>query len=887
MSFSAGSRLGPYEILSPLGAGGMGEVYKARDTRLERTVAIKVLPTHLSASAEVRQRFEREAKTISQLSHPHICALYDVGNQDGVEFLVMEYLEGETLADRLAKGPLPLEQTLRCGTEIADALDKAHRQGIVHRDLKPGNIMLTKSGIKLLDFGLAKVLEPQRTIESLTSVPTAAKEITREGTILGTLSYMAPEQLEGKTADPRTDIFALGATLYEMATGKKAFSGASQASLIGAILHTEPPAISAGQPASPPALDRLVKTCLAKDPEERWQSARDLASELQWIDQAGSSAGTPAPTITRRKKQERLWQAVAVVAVLLAAVLILRNVARRTSPSPIIRTAINLPAGLHIDPQNASLAISPDGRRLAVVAGGPDGRQKLWLRSFESLEVQVLPGTDGATYPFWSPDSRSLGFFSGHRLAKIEVSSGSVQTICEAGDGRGATWSREGRIVFSAAAYGPLSLVQAAGGTPVVITRVEGATRTHRLPRFLPDGKRVLFFSGTGVNAPDNGIYCLDLDSKKISLVARENSGGIFAQPGYLVFQRADTVLAQPIDLATLRLTGSPTPIAEGVWFNMPRWIGHFSVSDTGLLVFGGASLTQKSQLTWFDLSGEKLGTVGDPEYFHEGGIAVSPDGNAIAVSIADPAGRADVWLYDPRRGVKTRFTSDPTGGYHPVWSPDGKQIAYGDANGTILVKAGDGTSPARKLFSLVSANAEVSSWSPDGRLLAIGVSGGKTTYDVLLVSSSGDGKSQPFLSTPANERQARFSPDGTWLSYVSDESGRDELYVVPFPGPGGKTQVSSSGANQAFWSRDGRAIAYRQPADGKLFAVDFNVRGGNVDIGPPRSLFGGRPVPTETFWPAPDGKRLLLAVPVGGEAPYTLTLVNGWGSMLEPREQK
>jgi Tol biopolymer transport system component len=796
----------------------------------------------------------------------------------------MEYLEGETLAERLARGVLPLEQTLRYGVEIADALDKAHRQGIVHRDLKPGNVMLTKSGVKLLDFGLAKAMAATSKPAALTSFPTAGPNLTQEGTILGTFQYMAPEQLEGREADARTDIFAFGTVLYEMTTGRKAFAGSSQASLISSIMSSEPPAISTVQPMTPPALDRVVRTCLAKDPEDRWQSARDVASELKWIAQAGSGAGIPAPAVARRRTRERIWQAVAAAAVLVAAALVWRLGSRPSAPPRLLRTAIVLPPGLRLDAYNASLALSPDGRRIAIAASGPDGRQKLWLRSLDRLEVQPIPGTDDATYPFWSPDSRNIGFFAGRKLARTEISSGSVQTICDAPDGRGGTWSRDGRIVFAPGPFGPLSLVPAAGGTPVAVTRVDKEPRTHRLPHFLPDGKRVLFFSGTGVGASDNAIFCLDLDSRKVSLVVGENSGGMFAQPGELLFHRGSTVFAQPMDARSLRSTGTATPIAEGVWFNNPRWVGRFTVSDTGLLVFGGASLTQKYQLAWFDPEGGRLATVGDPEYFAGEQLSVAPDGKGIVATIADPGGRSDIWLYDAARGVKTRFTFEATGGYQPFWSADGKQIAFGDANGDIIIKASDGASPGRTVLARGSFNPDLMGWSPDGRFLALGYDQGKGGTDIFLVPIAAGGAPRPIVAGPGNQRNGRFSPDGKWFCYVSDESGRDELYVVAFPGPGGKWQISSGGATGGFWLGDGSTIAYWQSADSRLIAVDFDARAGNADIGPPRPLFGGRSIPNVAISPSPDGKKFLLAVPAGGEAPYTLTVVSNWPAMLESR---
>src|SRR5215468_4407566 len=447
MPLSTGARLGPYELLAPLGAGGMGEVYRARDTRLERTVAVKVLPSHLSASAEVRQRFEREARTISQLSHPHICALYDVGNQDGVEYLVMEFLEGETLAERLLKGPLPADQTLRYGIEIADALDKAHRQGIVHRDLKPGNVMLTKSGIKLLDFGLARYAPTGAGASSVSVLPTqAGTNLTEKGTVLGTFQYMAPEQLEGKEADARTDIFALGTVLYEMATGKKAFSGPSQATLIAAIIGSEPPPISTVQPMVAPALDRVVKACLAKDPEDRWQTAHDVRLQLQWILEGGSQAGVAAPVVARRRTRERLAWGLFAAAALAAAFFAAGYLRRAPKPGRAVRTSVILPEKRFLN----FLAVSPDGAQLAFVAGTPGGKRQIWLRSLDSLTAQPLASTENSDFPFWSPDGKFLAFFADGKLKKVEAAGGPAVILCDAApNGLGGTWSREGVILFA------------------------------------------------------------------------------------------------------------------------------------------------------------------------------------------------------------------------------------------------------------------------------------------------------------------------------------------------------------------------------------------------------------------------------------------------------
>src|ERR1039457_2890370 len=509
MSLVSGTKLGPYEILSPLGAGGMGEVYRARDTRLERTVAVKILPTHMASSPEVRQRFEREAKTISQLSHPHICALYDVGREGEIEYLVMELLEGETLSDRLSKGALPLEQTLRYGIEIADAMDKAHRQGIVHRDLKPGNVMLTKSGVKLLDFGLAKATAPARGPQ-LTSLPTQASPVTQAGTVLGTFQYMSPEQLEGKEADGRSDIFAFGAVLYEMATGRKAFSGASQASLISAILRDDPKPVSSVQSMTPLALDRVVQSCLAKDPEERWQSAGDLRKELHWIAQGGAAAQAPVSQRAGKKRERLAWAAAAIVGAGLAAALLLRS---RTPPVAFdraIQFKVSLPESVvssELDPVKTLFALSPDGSALAFL-GSTAATRQIYVRSLDAIDSRAVPGTQGAESPFWSPDGRNLAFFSDGKLKRVDLSGGPAITICDAPNGAAGTWSPDGAILFSTWGAGSpvLHEVAAAGGASTDATKLDSMRHEHwqTWPMFLPDGKHFLYVSEAGNPWPND-----------------------------------------------------------------------------------------------------------------------------------------------------------------------------------------------------------------------------------------------------------------------------------------------------------------------------------------------------------------------------------------------
>ncbi len=891
MPVAPGTHLGPYEILASIGAGGMGEVYKARDTRLDRTVAIKVLPSHLSSSPEVRQRFEREAKTISALSHPHICALYDVGNQDGVEYLVMEYLEGETLAGRLAKGPLPLEQTLRYGIEISDALDRAHRQGIVHRDLKPGNVMLTKSGVKLLDFGLAKAMAPVTSQSNLTALPTAAGStpLTREGTILGTFQYMAPEQLEGSEADARTDIFALGTVLYEMATGSKAFTGKSQASLISSIMSSDPPPISLLQPTSPPALDRVVKTCLAKDPDERWQSAHDVGSELKWIAEGGSVAGISAPVAVHRKSWEKMaWGLAAVFFV--AALLLGVGYVRRAPERPrILRSTLDLPPDTRLDPINVCLALSPDGRRLAMAAFGADGRQRIWVRPLDSLSAQPLAGTDGGTFPFWSPDGRFIGFFADRKLKKTEAAGGAVQTICEAPDGRGADWSSDGTVVFTPEAYGGLARVAASGGASTPLEPDPGAGVSHRLPHFLPDGRHLLFFS----TAPkERGVYVFDLQTRKASFLLHNEGEAQYVEPGYLAFVRERNLMVQRFDAGGLRTIGEATPIAESVQFNAARATGGFSLAGTRLLVYQSGR-GEDRQLTWLDWDGKRIGTIGEAAPF--GNFKISPDGARIVAMIQGSDGGTDLWMIDAERGVRTRFTFGIGNKISPVWSPDGRQVAYtvdfGARTWRLVLKDASGTGQEQVLFSSGDPVAPVS-WSPDAQTLAFRTQSSQTkSFDVWLLSV-GDRKVRPFLASSANEFGGRFSPDGKWFAYVSDESGKTDLYVVPYPGSGGKWQISSGGmtpfgglSNFAWLSNN--ELTY--PSGEKRYAVTLAPRGQALEIGVPRAILGEVPV---AGIPVTGGgteylasmKRFLVAAPIHGGRSAPVFLVTNWAAGLLDR---
>ena len=883
MALSSGTRLGPYEILEPAGAGGMGEVYKARDTRLDRTVAIKVLPSHLSQNPEGRQRFEREAKTISQLSHPHICALHDVGHQDGLEYLVMEFLEGETLTSRLARGPLPLEPALRYGIEIADALDKAHRQGVIHRDLKPGNVMLTKSGVKLVDFGLAKFSPGSAPgFSGVTSFPTQGPDLTAEGTILGTFQYMAPEQLEGREADARTDIFALGAVLYEMVTGQKAFSGKSQASLIGAILHTQPAPISSVQPMSPPALDRVVTRCLAKDPEDRWQTAHDAMLELRWIATgAGSQAGLPAPVVARRKTREKLaWGLFAAV---LAGFLALAAlfVASRREPPHMVQSTLLPPEKSAF---TGAMELSPDGRRIAFVAPLPGGSAVLWVRPLNELAAQPLAGTEGASYPFWSPDSRFVAFFADGKLKKIDASGGPPQTLCNASIGRGGTWNRDGVILFAPSLGDPIFRVSSSGGAASPATELAsgGTEGTHRWPYFLPDGKHFVYLAlGSGLGPERGALFVGSLDSKERTLLVHARSSVAYAPPGYLLFHRESSLLARPFDAKRLRFKGEAFPLAERIHPPTTHKVA-FSVSENGILAYQAGGEGGQSQLVWLNRGGKELEAVGAPVNYRT--LRLSHDGHRVALVVDDVQGNLDLWLYDLARRTSTRFTFDPANEGSPVWAPDDRRIAFfSNRKGAPDVYWKDAAGTGQDEPVLASSFPKFpTDWSRDGRFLAFQAIGPKTGSD-LWIFSVADRKASAYLQTEFTETSARFSPDGRFLAYVSNESGREEVYVQPFPGPGGKWQISTSGGAQPAWSSNGRELFYLAPPS-KLMAVEVRV-GEAFEAGIPRLLFETRLMggPFRRYDVSSDGQRFLVNRPIGAETHSPITLVVNWTAEVKP----
>jgi Tol biopolymer transport system component/predicted Ser/Thr protein kinase len=885
MSLSAGARLGPYEIQSAVGAGGMGEVYRARDTRLNRTVAIKVLPAPFAADPQLRERFEREAKAISRLNHPHICTLYDVGHQDGTDFLVMEYLEGETLAMRLEKGALPLDQALRVGVEVADALDKAHRAGIVHRDLKPGNIIVTKTGAKLLDFGLAKATGPIVAGTAMSMLPTSPQNLTAQGTILGTFQYMAPEQLDGGEADARSDIFAFGAVLYEMLTGNKAFPGKTQASVIGAILKDQPPPISTFQPLTPPALDRLVATCLAKDPDERWQSARDLTRELKWSAASAAQPHALAPAVAKKTLagNVRVAWLVAMMALIVAIAtpLYLRPVAPE---SIVTRLDVVTPP----TPDPFSFALSPDGRQLAFVAAGGEG-SRLWVRSFDHETARPLVGTEGASYPFWSPDGNALGFFGNGKLKRVDVAGGAPQTLADVPGARGGTWNRDGVIVYAPQQAG-LMRIAAAGGTPAALTHLAPGQGTHRWPQFLPDGRRFLFLSALG-QPNTHGVYLGSLDGREPTRLLFGETAAVYSPAGYLLRVVQGVLVAHRFDAERGVVNSESVTVAQAVGTDDGTFHSAFSVGSNALAHRPGG--IARRQLVWVDRTGQVTGTLRPPDDAIPASPTLAPDGRRVALN-RFVQGNFDVWIIDIARGLPSRFTFDAANDQGAIWSPDASRLVFNSSrngNWDLFEKLASGARDERSL--LVTPQDKVPfDWSPDGRFLLYASKDPKTGSDLWALPVVGDGKPVPVVQTGADDREGQFSPDGRWVSYVSNESGIDEVYIRPFPDPGGKWQVSTNGGVDPRWRRDGRELFYLAP-DSKLMAVAIQVgaEGRSLNPGPPVALFPthlatGASVnigflSTAQYAVAPDG-RFLMNVTAEETAAAPITIVLNWPTALK-----
>jgi serine/threonine-protein kinase len=873
MSFAPGIKLGPYEILSPIGAGGMGEVYKARDTRLDRTVAIKVLPEHLADTSELRERFDREARTISSLNHPNICVLHDIGRQGTTDFLVMEYLEGETLAQRLSKGPLPLGETLRVAIEIAGALDNAHRQGVTHRDLKPGNIMLTKSGAKLLDFGLAKLKslsDPVRPV-SLMQTAGAAADLTAQGTILGTLQYMAPEQVEGHEADARSDIFALGTVIFEMITGKKTFEGRSQASLMAAILDREPPAVSSLQPATPLQLDHVIRRCLAKNPDDRWQSASDLRLELKWIVDSPPSdriipAAAPAP-----RSRAFPWSKAAIVSLVFlilgaGAGWFLRPAGK--AGAPVIRLSIVLPSVEELVAQGGPpIAFSPDGSQIVYVAN-----RRLNLRPLDSLTAKPISGTENALEPFFSPDGRYIGFFAQGKLKTVSVTGDTPQVLCDAPYGVGGSWGTDGMIYFAGYNIGGLSKIPASGGAVQEVTKLnrDNGEVSHRWPQILPGAKAILFTVWTGPGWDERSLEVLSLDTGVRRKIGQGAESGRYVSPGYMIYSRAGALAALPFDLRTLAV-GS-TPISLGAQADELGEGPAFGVSDSAIAYIPDGGRFER-RYAWVDRQGNTEILPAPPHAYEN--ARISPDGRFAALQIVGPT--YTIWVYDFERATLSPLTSAGSGSSQaPAWTPDGKYITYrGTRHGfrNIYWKSADGSGEEERLTNSESIQTPVS-WSPDGKWLTFNEN---AASGINLWILPRDDRSKPILFQK-NATGGQFSPDGNWIAYTSLESGRNEVYVRPFQSQGAKTQISNQGGSEPVWSRDGRELFYLN--DLKTMVVDVRTQP-SFTAGSPRALFTGHFEPSQNgvsgYDISRDGKRFLKVLSPRTEAVSQFNIVLNW----------
>ncbi len=894
MSLASGTRLASYEILSPLGAGGMGEVYRARDSRLGREVAIKVLPDVFTKDPERLARFEREARLLASLNHPNIGTIHGLEESDGTRFLVLELVPGETLAERIRPSrdrqgadigsALEIEEALKICSQIAEALEAAHEKGVIHRDLKPSNIKVTPEGkVKVLDFGLAKAFAPEGSSPNLSMSPTLTLGTLQTGVILGTAAYMSPEQAKGKPLDKRTDIWSFGCVLYECLTGRQTFSGEDVSDTLASILRSEPDwqALPSTTPAS---IRHLLQTCLQKDRNER---LRDIGDARLEIKQALAQPSTVFPQARIVTPAPRIWRLapwlIALVAVVAASVLAVFYFRRPANEVYPIRSFIPPPEKSvfqFMTGDAGPVVISPDGRRLAFTAT-QEGNTLLWVRPLDSLSAQPLTGTEGATFPFWSADSRYLAFFAGGKLKKVEASGGPPQIVCGAARGRSGTWSRDGVILFAPDVTSGIYRVSASGGGPTAVTQLDASRQitTHRWPVFLPDGRHFLYLAASRGQKELSNIRVAAIDDpKEDRLILNAYSNATYAD-GHLLFVRDGVLMAQPFDVSSLRTNGDAFPVVERVQFNELFIGGIFSVSENGILVYQSGTAESGMQLLWFDRAGKQIGGI--PE---KGGYTtprLSPDGRKLATMMI---GNADVWLYEFERSVWMRFTFDPALDLNPIWSPDGGQIVFSSnrkGGPDLYRKPSHGAGNEELLFE--SKNQKTpTDWSSDGRfILFTNIIQGQG--DLWILPLFGDRKPFPFTQSPFFEAHGQFSPNGKWIAYTSSESGGTQVNVAPFPGPGGKYQVSTSGGAQPRWRRDGKELFYLS-ADLKMMAAEVSEKGSALQIGRVQPLFQARPAfgPNHAYDVAPDGRRFLINTVVGEESAAPLTLVVNWTAGLK-----
>ncbi len=859
MPLSTGDKLGPYEIVSPIGEGGMGEVYKARDTRLERSVAIKVLPEHIAKREDLRARFEREARAVASLNHPNICVVHDIGSQDGHGYMVMEYMEGETLAARIAKGALPLDQALKYGAQIADALDRAHRAGVTHRDVKPANIMLTRDGVKVLDFGLAKSAASQKPGPD---DATLVAGLTTEGTILGTPQYMAPEQFEGKEADARADIWAFGAVLYEMVTGQKAFQGKNYSSLIASILAAEPPPMSVA-PFTPAWLERLVRRCLAKDPEDRYYSMHDVSLDLRT-----QPTEIAIPTTQSHRSP---WVVTAVACMATTATLAWFAFTRATtSPASLARFDLVPPAGRSFAPlhNTGGSAISPDGKTLSFFAVDSKGTSLLYVRPLESLEARALPGTEEGGRPFWSPDSKSIAFVAGGKLKRIELSGGGPIVLCDAPAPRGGSWNEDGVILFGDRKLG-LQQIPATGGTPSIVTKINKAAgeTSHYYPQFLPGGDQFLYLIRNGESSKA-GIFIGSLDGKPAQKIIQSNYNALYdaATQRLLYVQTSGTLMARKLNLKEAKLIGDPVTVMEGVRSIVNNGYTEFSISQNRIMFYARGRDVTGARFAWRDRSGKLLEKIGLP-FQSRNGFHLSPSDVQVAYGAGDVP---DVWVMDLARGLSTRVSF--SSGREPRWSDDGKSLYFTNPGG-IHRKAADGSGEEQLVGNKESPDF-VHSVSPDGKYLLFGVDG------IFILPLFGDKKPERYSKTKFSESRGVFSPDGRWVAYDSDESGRREVYIQGFPERRGKWLVSSEGGRNASWRADGKELYWVRP-DEVLIAAGVELQASGVKVGRQEPVFR-MPLATSFpyYQPAHDGQRFLVLEPEGEDLPdLPMVVVQHWAA--------
>jgi eukaryotic-like serine/threonine-protein kinase len=897
MALFNGTRLGPYEIVAPLGAGGMGEVYLAEDTRLDRKVALKLLPTQFTADADRVRRFVQEAKAASALNHPNILTIYDIGTHEGAPYIVSELLEGETLRQRGEQEPIPVRKAMDYAVQIVRGLTAAHGKGIVHRDLKPENLFICQDGrVKILDFGLAKLKASSSARGIGPETPTLAQ--TQPGVVMGTVAYMSPEQVRGQDADHRADIFAFGVILYEMVAGKRAFVGETAAETMTAILKQDPPAMAETNRQVSPGLERLVRHCVEKRPEERFQSASDLAFALEALSGiSGESVVTglkqPDSPAWYKRRERWAWIAAGVFLIGLLASLPFTLAYLRQTPAEVRLIKLSLPP-----PEKASLgsiAVSPDGRWLAFTAA-TGGNDQLWVRALDALTAQALPGTEGARYPFWSPDSRSIGFFTGGKLKKMEFSGGPVQTLCDAGTALDGTWNRDGVIVFATRGFG-LYRVSVTGGNATLMVSPDWARQEieYRSPCFLPDGRHFLYYIGTG-RKEIRGVYLGLLDGGVKQRLLGAESNAVYAPPALLLFVRDGALLAQSFDARELRLSGDAFPVAERVGRDQNILRGNFSVSESGVLVYDPSVNRQSKQLVWVDRGGKQIRSLGAVGSWTK--PRLSPDEKRVAADRLDSQTLTlDLWLYDVTGVAGSRFTFDPADDLFPVWSPDGSRIVWSsNRDGTNHLYQKGASGAGQDALLLKSNNRKFpTDWSLDGRFIIYYEINPKTKRDIWVLPLFGDQKPFPFLQTEANEVGAQLSPDGRWMAYISDETGEYEVYVRSFPEARGQRQISTKGGSGPHWRRDGKELFYYAP-DGKLMAVEVKSvlpagghgsgEGATFESGVPHALFEFRSG-NAVYFHAPytvtaDGQRFLLNTLVDESGGAPLTVVINWTEGLK-----